>query len=274
MIKKSKKTKEDIIAPISYKPSPSISREVWDTEQIVDNIKIIIDAKVDMVIKALALKHKNYEFSILLKYSKKFDKTELIYFIEDYVIPKQEIETASVNFSEDLLPYKQQGYLGIMHKHPDGLKTFSMSDKQTINSNFDISILYVNDLDNNYPIATVKIPIYEDKYILIDVKDIEVSYESLNLPNNITEKKYDYTLYGAYGYRKYGDKSINEKETLLTDYLDEPYYYRNRYYDYYYNNEYEQYYNNKVKEIKIEEKENTKQENTKEEIENDNKDKQ
>lgn len=83
------------------------------------------------------------EFSILLKgnwSSRGFDVGK------EYVIPKQKVEHASVDYLEDLVTYRNNGFNTVVHSHPFNSEstTFSSSDEDTINSHFTCSLLYSN----------------------------------------------------------------------------------------------------------------------------------
>jgi len=106
--------------------------------KVVDEIEVVIPERVGAIVSSVAAKV-DTEFSILFKFH--FEGGRII--VEDeYVIPKQECTAASVDFKEGLESYVQQGYRCIMHRHPDGLTSFSNDDERTINSNFDVSLLY------------------------------------------------------------------------------------------------------------------------------------
>lgn len=99
------------------------------------------------------------EFSILLKgdwSSRGFDVGK------EYVIPKQKVEHASVDYLEDLVAYRNNGFNTVVHSHPFNSEstTFSSSDEETINSHFTCSLLYSN--VNKFVDSTYLIKINED----------------------------------------------------------------------------------------------------------------
>ena len=60
--------------------------------------------------------------------------------VDDFMIPQQVVGGATVDFRSPPTP----GYTGVFHKHPDGCCGFSGVDDTYINSNNDLSILFVN----------------------------------------------------------------------------------------------------------------------------------
>ena len=60
---------------------------------------------------------------------------------EDFYIPQQKVGGASIDFEEEPPDPK---FNGVIHRHPDGCKSFSGTDSQYINSNFEFSLLYVS----------------------------------------------------------------------------------------------------------------------------------
>ncbi len=105
-----------------------------------------------------------YEFSILVKAKRDSEGYELL---EDYVIPEQEVTYVSVDYTEDLEKYKKQGYIAIIHRHPDGAKSFSTADEESINVHFPVSILFV---DGNFATAVISVPFNNDTIIQVEAE--------------------------------------------------------------------------------------------------------
>jgi len=59
---------------------------------------------------------------------------------EDFYIPQQKVGGASIDFQEEPPDLK---WNGVIHRHPDGCKSFSGTDGTYINANFEFSLLYV-----------------------------------------------------------------------------------------------------------------------------------
>lgn len=66
----------------------------------------------------------------------------VLYVMEDYYFPRQTVSSTYIHFGE---PEPDSSYNGVMHRHPDGCKSFSSVDEQSINRNYDFSLLFVSD---------------------------------------------------------------------------------------------------------------------------------
>jgi len=78
------------------------------------------------------------EFSIFIHGD--YDENGYLIVSEEFYIPKQVVSGASVQYNEE----PDEHYNGCLHKHPSGCTSFSGTDEKYINSNFDFSLLYVN----------------------------------------------------------------------------------------------------------------------------------
>ena len=162
-----------------------------------DDLKVVVDLDVVRILRAIEEKAPSgCEFSVLFKGRMK-NKTFYVSGSE-YVIPKQTVSGASVDFEENLDPYISDGFNVVVHKHPSGLKSFSSSDEKTINSNFDCSLLWV---DGEIALACLRLKINADLYLKLEV-DVEIDMGKVEVSGveNIKEKKSDIPI----GYR-YGD---------------------------------------------------------------------
>lgn len=113
---------------------------VWDSGiTIVETPRVLIPHTYLGVCKTLQQEYPDHEFSLLAK-SEWCEHGLLIR--EDYVIPKQTVDYARVDYDEPLAHYRKQGYNVVLHAHPPGLDKFSREDVETINAHFDASILY------------------------------------------------------------------------------------------------------------------------------------
>lgn len=152
----------------------------WDSGLHVitpDEFKVIINFEALRIIKSVEKKiNKNLEFSILFKgYFN--DKDGVFVVTNDYAIPKQKISPGSVDYEENLDNYIKEGYNVVMHKHPDGIRTFSSSDEESINSNFDCSLLYCN---GEITDATMRIKISDN--IMLKIKpEVEIVIDLLDI---------------------------------------------------------------------------------------------
>ena len=105
---------------------------------------------------------KNIEYSVRKKFGT--DNEFFIFLHSDFTndgemiisdvfyIPKQIVTGATVECQER----PSRFYNGCLHRHPNGVMSFSGSDERTINSNFEFSLLYVN--------GKIHLGIYNIKY--------------------------------------------------------------------------------------------------------------
>ena len=120
-----------------------------------------ISEKFLKVVRALDAKIPT-EFSVLGKAEIDGDKYTVG---DEYYIPEQEVESASVDYKEDMYRLREQGWNAVVHKHPDGIMSFSGPDYEYLNNQFDLSLLWVEKKFND---ATVRLEV-GDKYIVIRV---------------------------------------------------------------------------------------------------------
>ncbi len=169
----------------------------WDSGLKVldpDDVSVRVPVKLLAVCNAISAKI-DREFSILAK--GKWD--EGVFMVSDeYVIPKQTVGTASVDYKETLTPYKQQGFTVVIHAHPDGITGFSSADEEHINSQFPCSVLYCKQgfTDEGFTDARVLLNVTEGVKMKLKPKlEIAVSPEAVDM-SNITKEVYTVKEYG------------------------------------------------------------------------------
>jgi len=155
-------------------------KESWDSGiKVLKRMQIFIPLKLLLICNQLADKVKEDEFSIITNIAEKDDIE--ISLSEEYYIPKQEVNPSYINYLPD---EKDAGYKVVIHRHPDGCNSFSSTDQQYINQNFELSILYtkqdgfVNGIYNlrheNGYLIQLPVQIYVDYGIdEIDVSNIQ-----------------------------------------------------------------------------------------------------
>ena len=107
-------------------------------------ISAIMSSEMALTLKAINNECGNTEWSVLLKTEWRED---FLIISDEYYIPDQVVTSGSVDFeeTEDLYALRTEGgWNTIIHKHPNGVSSFSASDDTTINSHFERSLLYVN----------------------------------------------------------------------------------------------------------------------------------
>ena len=70
-----------------------------------------------------------------------FNQSGILMISEDFHIPAQDVSGAAIDFNEQPPEVK---YNGVIHRHPNGCKSFSGTDGAHINKNFEFSLLYVS----------------------------------------------------------------------------------------------------------------------------------
>jgi len=146
----------------------------------------------------------------------------------DFYIPEQEVSSASVDYKEDLAIKRQEGFNVVLHKHPKSLTSFSSADYDSINQNFDCSLLLA---DKKITEATLLIKVNNDSRLVFTIPqdriliipmtpDTNTEMDEL-ITNKIKEKKYTYGSIDYYSYNKYD--SIYTREAYHSVlYGDEP----------------------------------------------------
>lgn len=113
------------------------------TIAVLDKPVILVPPMVLSLCNAIQAERSNLEFSVLLK--GKWTRDGFVVENDTYVIPKQIVSGASVDYDhEEVSRLTAEGYNCVLHSHPMNLRSFSSSDEETINVNFDASILYCN----------------------------------------------------------------------------------------------------------------------------------
>lgn len=119
----------------------------WINEQL-DPIRIPIEVRIphDLVIRMRSIEKlmcqnamASQEFGMYLKGS--LNEEGILNVGLDYYVPKQRVTGASIDFEE---APPDNSYTGVIHRHPNGCKSFSGTDYSYINKNFDFSLLYVD----------------------------------------------------------------------------------------------------------------------------------
>lgn len=180
---------------------------------VLDPLEVLVPEDLLNTCKNIQDRFRGLEWSILVKGS----MTERGYEIgDDFVIPKQEVGSSEVNFTDrvELEGYRSEGYNCIIHSHPFKSDSFSGSDRKTLSVNYDCSILYSM---GSFTTATVSFKMGTDNEALL-VLDTKVSLLTtyIALPANIDTliTKIEYTrpsnaCYGADWYK--GRKVVDQK---------------------------------------------------------------
>lgn len=107
----------------------------WESGiKILESLKVIIPLKLLLICNQIADRLTGEEFSILVNLT---EKDNIIRLSEEFYIPQQVVSSTSI----DYIP-EDYNFNTVIHRHPDGLNSFSSTDKNFINQNFKLSVLY------------------------------------------------------------------------------------------------------------------------------------
>jgi len=107
----------------------------WESGiKILESVKVIIPLKLLLICNQIAERLSGEEFSLLVNLT---EKDNIIRLSEEFYIPQQVVSATSI----DYIP-EDYNFNTVIHRHPDGLNSFSSTDKNFINQNFKLSVLY------------------------------------------------------------------------------------------------------------------------------------
>jgi len=184
----------------SWNPkSKESEEEIFDSGiNILEKPQIIVPHYILQVCSSIQKKVGSDEFSILVK--GRWEDGEF-HLTNEFVIPKQEVSSASVDYKDDMVKYKQEGYNVIIHSHPFARKsTFSHVDKEYINSNFDYSLLYCED---GFTDASMLVKI-DDSHKISIKPDVRIVEDEIEVDiSNISKKQ---THWSSKKHNRYPDR--------------------------------------------------------------------
>jgi hypothetical protein len=160
----------------------------WDAITFVGGFKVIIPKKIEDVCDYLAEKMTT-EYAILCN----IDTFEgnVVTLKDEFYIPKQEVSAAFVKILSDK-DEEVKNYDTIIHRHPNGLHSFSKTDEENINMNFTCSMLYTKVA--GFVKGVYNLPLNADKSIKLKVdvsiavvKEFNLDIEDEMLKEYITE---------------------------------------------------------------------------------------
>jgi|TARA_Y100000310_G_scaffold83971_3_gene80650 hypothetical protein len=156
----------------------------WDSGIVMLKPTIILQQGVQDVVVSTQRSMPNCEFSVLFKGN--WHEAGVFYVTNEYIIPNQEVEQASVDYLENIAELRtQQGFNVVAHSHPFSYNTtFSKDDEETINSHFPCSLLSNTKghiIEGN---LLVTINEYEGGKLSIPVKPENID---INMPTIIVE---------------------------------------------------------------------------------------
>lgn len=100
----------------------------------------------------------------------------------EYMIPEQLVTGSTIDFVES----DGNEFNGVIHRHPMDLRTFSGTDKESINQNYEFSLLYTG---NNIVTGIVNIPL-PDGYGRAQINcDVIIEYPTMNISQELVNSK-------------------------------------------------------------------------------------
>ena len=160
---------------MKYLNENKTEKSTWESDlKIIDKIKVIVPLKLLLVCNSITAKLDGEEFSIVTNIIERSSDT--ITLSEDYYIPKQKVNEASIDYLPD-----EYSHTVVIHRHPDGFNSFSKTDQEFINQNFELSLLYT---EKDYFVNGVYNLKYEEAIIPIPVKPVvDYGLEEIDIAN-------------------------------------------------------------------------------------------
>ena len=195
------------------------SKEAWESGiKVLETVDIVIPARLLHVCNQIAGKVRGDEFSILTNILEQDNDT--ITLSEEFYIPKQKVASTSIDYLPDT---EASNYHVVIHRHPDGMNTFSSTDRNYINQNFQLSILYteeggfvngVYNLKHNDYLIQIPVEIYID-YGLEEIDISNIEQERFYLPFKRRKSSYSRMLepfeYDSWPKREKGNDDDKDK---------------------------------------------------------------
>lgn len=153
----------------------------WESElNIISSIQVIIPVKLYLVCNQIAGKVGNNEFSIVTDIKEKDNQNILL--TNDFYIPKQKVNPSNIDYLPDVYNHSV-----CIHRHPDGCNGFSSTDREYINQNFILSLLYTRRDGFVNGIYNMRL---DDKTMIQLPVEIKVDYdlEEINIDHIVEEK--------------------------------------------------------------------------------------
>lgn len=195
----------------------------WESElNIISSIQVVIPVKLYLVCNQIAGKVGNNEFSIVTDIKEKDNQNILL--TDDFYIPKQKVNPSNIDYLPDVYNHSV-----CIHRHPDGCNGFSSTDKEYINQNFVLSLLYTRRDGFVNGIYNMRL---DDKTMIQLPVEIKVDYnlEEINIENIVEEKDLftDDDLPARYKGKKHlsmkKEEDLDEIESRI-DFLEDAMYY-------------------------------------------------
>ena len=192
--------------------------DIWDSEAHVINLHskedmptIYIPYKLLLIFKKIHSEYPDVEVGVFVK--GKFDEKFNVYVSDKVYVPEQEVSGGDIVFKES----PPKGYNGVIHKHPIGVKSFSFTDHENINRNFEFSILYED--TEGFCDACIRVHIDNNRFIIIPAKiELVIDDIKFKIPKNKIKRRYfHYSHSSLFNSRRSNAKNINFDKVISFD---------------------------------------------------------
>jgi len=166
----------------------------WEADLIIINtMLVIIPVKLSLACLQIANMVNSNEFSIVTDIKEK-DSSKIL-LSDIFYVPKQRVTSGSIDYLPDM--YKHNVCI---HRHPNGCNGFSSTDRDFINQNCELSLLYTKSegfVNGIYNLKTdektiIQLPveiIIDYDFEKIDISNIEIEDEIFKNDEPLVSKK-------------------------------------------------------------------------------------
>lgn len=191
----------------------------WESElKIISSIQVVIPVKLYLVCNQIAGKVGGNEFSIVTDIKEKDNQNIIL--TDEFYIPKQKVNPSKIDYLPDVYNHSV-----CIHRHPDGCNGFSSTDKEYINQNFILSLLYTRRDGFVNGIYNMRL---DDKTMIQLPVEISVDYNlgEIDISNIVEEKDIfnDDLPIRSKKYLSKKKKDLDEIESRI-DFLEDAMYY-------------------------------------------------
>lgn len=124
---------------------------------------------------------KSNEYAVLYKVTRTPETLKFV-ISPDYFIPEQNVTPANVDVAGE---YDIQKYNGVVHRHPNGVRSFSKTDEDTLNSIFTTSLVFIPGTGFTDSVVNVNL----DSVAKIQVKaNVEIYIDDMSLVGNLNDQ--------------------------------------------------------------------------------------
>jgi len=176
------------------KQSSKNHSNTWEADlTIINRMQVIIPVKLYLACLQISNRVNSNEFSIVTDIKEK-DSIK-IQLSDTFYIPKQKVTPGSIDYLPDT--YKHNVCI---HRHPNGCNGFSSTDKEFINQNFELSLLYTKSegfINGIYNLKTdektiVQLPVeilIDHDFERIDISNIAIEEDLFRKEEPLVSKK-------------------------------------------------------------------------------------